>query len=80
MCCFHFDDAVLLAVQELHLIEKNWAAIRKRMTSILQRLQEAAEQSYQIKLAVGPQQVGEIFDRHAGQQQQGETPIGRSEW
>ena len=44
-------------------MERTWLTIKKRVSSILRRLEEAAAQSYQIKLEVGPKVVGEMFDR-----------------
>ena len=43
-----------------------WQQLKDRVVNILSRLEEAASLSYQIKLEVGPQILGNIFDKVAG--------------
>lgn len=50
----------------MRLVEKTWQRLRERVVSILSRLEEAASLSYQIKLEVGPQVLGGLFDKVGG--------------
>lgn len=52
--------------QEMRLVERTWQQLKDRVVNILGRLEEAASLSYQIKLEVGPQVLGGIFDKVAG--------------
>lgn len=47
-------------------MDRTWQQLKDRVVSILGRLEEAASLSYQIKLEVGPQVLGGIFDKVAG--------------
>jgi flavin-binding protein dodecin len=51
--------------QELKLVSKTWQQLKERVVGILGRLEEAASLSYQIKLEVGPQVLGSLFDKVA---------------
>lgn len=51
--------------QEMRLVERTWQQLRERIVGILARLEEAASLSYQIKLEVGPQVLGGLFDKVA---------------
>lgn len=50
----------------MRLVDRTWQQLKDRVVSILGRLEEAASLSYQIKLEVGPQVLGGIFDKVAG--------------
>jgi hypothetical protein len=47
-------------------VERTWQQLRERVVGILERLEEAASLSYQIKLEVGPKVLGGLFDKVAG--------------